>query len=147
MVKPLTCAPVIDHLGAVSGDGGAGQMSDTLPLIAPPAEPLCSNTLPFDQTSPTTVVVELPWKVNELPPPGHPAGLRVWIAAPLVPVRRATAVAVVVTVMVLPEPSTCMMVTGMRWVAVTVKVVPAIEWSATVCVMTWLVESLNEHET
>ena len=70
--RPLTWAPVTVHFGVVSGFGGAGQMSMTLPLTVPPAEPLCSKMLPFDQMSPTTVVVELPWKMRELPPLGQP---------------------------------------------------------------------------
>src|SRR5205823_7570030 len=131
--QPLTWAPVTAKLG--SGDGGAaGQMSVTLPSTEPFARPL-SVMLPFDHTSPLTVVVDEPVKVIELPPlPPQPAGLRVWIAAPLVPWLRATAEAVAAIAIELPAPATCMMVTGMRWLAVAVKLTPATAWLTTLMV-------------
>ena len=76
MVQPLACVPVTVKLGI--GDGGmAGQMSIALPFTVPDATPL-SVMLPFDHTSPVTIVVDVPVKVRELPPlPPQPAGLRV----------------------------------------------------------------------
>src|SRR4029077_12911834 len=124
MLNPFTWAPVTDHLGDMSGDGGAGQMSMTLPLTEPPADPLCSKMLPLDHTSPTTVVVELPWNVSELPPLGQPYGASVCMAAPFVPGRRATAVAVAPTFIAF-APRTCITATGIWCVAVTAKVTPA----------------------
>src|SRR4029077_1019722 len=102
-------------------------MSMTLPLTAPPAPALLSKMLPFDQMSPVTKVCEDPWKVNDWPPlPPQPDGLRVWMAAPLVPALRATAVAAADTLIVSPEPSTCMSATGIECVTVTAKLTPAI---------------------
>ena len=111
-------------------------MSNTLPLTDPPAAPLWSKMLPLDQMSPVTVVIELPWKVSELLPPGQPSGLNVRIAVPFVSALRATAVAVAPTRMVGPEPSTCITVTGTWCTAVAVKVTPAREWSAATTVST-----------
>jgi hypothetical protein len=106
--------------------GYVGQTSTTFPLTEPLATPL-SVMLPFDQTSPVTVVVELPVKVSEFPEPLQFPGLRVWIAAPFVPGLRASAVAVAPTSIDDPNPSTCINVIATRCVAVAVKVTPAIE--------------------
>src|SRR6516162_9767252 len=98
MVQPSIWVPVTVHgfggLG-VFRNGVAPHTATTFPLTTPPAAALLSNTFPFDQMSPVSNVVELPWNVSELPAaPPHPPGLRVWIAAPFVPVLRASAVAV-----------------------------------------------------
>ena len=114
MFQPLTWAPLTVHGLGVFSAGGAPHTSTTLPLTAPPAEALLSKMLPFDQTSPVTVVVELPWNVSDADAPLQLPGLRVWIAAPLVPVLRARAVAVAPTGMVDPNPSTCITVTPME---------------------------------
>src|SRR5712664_1797622 len=115
MVQPFVCAPVTVHGVGVIRAGGVPQMSMTLPLMDPPAAALLSKTLPFDQTSPVTKVLEEPWKVSDWPPlPPQPAGARVWIAAPLVPALRATAVAIAEMLMVVEEPSTCMIATGIE---------------------------------
>jgi hypothetical protein len=87
--------------------------------------------LPLDQTSPVTFVVEVPVNVNDAPEPLQVPGLRVWMAAPLVPALRATAVAVALTLMVGPAPSTCIIATGIVPVPVTAKVTPAIDLSVT----------------
>src|SRR5437879_13191433 len=91
------------------------EMSITLPLTEPPAEALLSKPLPFDQMSPVTYVLEEPWTVSDWPPlPPQPAGANVWMAAPLVPALRATAVAAAETLIDCPEPSTCMIATGIE---------------------------------
>src|SRR5207245_11721337 len=127
MVQPLTWAPVtVQGLGVVRA-GGAPQTSTTFPLTVPPAAALLSRMLPFDQTSPVTVVVELPWKVSDAAVPLQLPGLRVWIAAPLVPVPRARAGAVAPIVIVAPYPRTCIKVIPTWWLAVAVNVSPAIE--------------------
>src|SRR2546428_7107236 len=115
MVQPLACVPVtVQGVGVVRA-GGVPQMSITLPLTEPPATALLSKMLPFDQMSPVTNVLELPWKVKDWPAfPPQPAGARVWMAAPLVPALRATAVAAADTLMVCPEPSTAMIATGIE---------------------------------
>src|SRR5438270_1179020 len=107
MFHPLTCAPVTVQGLGVFRAGGVPQTSTTLPLTVPPAAALLSKMLPFDHTSPVSVVVELPWKVSDGPAPLQLPGLRVWIAAPLVPVPRARAVAVAPIVIVAPYPKTC----------------------------------------
>ena len=113
IVQPLARVPVTVKLG--SGEGGMfGQMSMALPSTVPLACPL-SVMLPLAQTSPVTEVVELPVNVKELPPlPPHPAGLNVWMAAPLVPALRATAVADAEIVNVGPAPRTCMIATDIE---------------------------------
>src|SRR5437899_1319078 len=121
-------------------------MSMTFPFTEPRADPL-SPMLPSDQTSPVMFVVEVPVKTSDGPKPLQLPGLRVWIAAPFCPGGRATAVAVEPTRMVEPAPRTCMMVIPIRWVTVTVKLTPAIEWSTAVRVSAWLVGSPNVHDT
>src|SRR6516225_7633496 len=112
MVHPSTCKPVTLQGVGVLRNGVAPQTATRLPLIDPPAAALWSKTFPFDQTSPVTSVVELPWNVSELPvPPLQLLGLSVWIAAPLVPVLRASAVAVAPMLIVGPAPTTCIIVT------------------------------------
>src|SRR2546421_7243470 len=147
MFQPLTCAPLTVQGVGVLRAGDAPQTSTTFPLTAPPAEALLSRMLPFDHTSPVTWVVELPWKVNDAAVPLQLPGLRVWIAAPLVPVPRASAVAVAPIAIVGPEPSTCIIVTPTWWVAVALNVTPAIEWSTADSVRTWFVSSPYEHES
>ena len=111
MFQPLTWAPVtVQGVGVLSA-GVVPQTLTTFPLTAPPAAALISRMLPFDHTSPVTWVVELPWNVNEVAVPLQLPGLKVWIAAPLVPVPRASAVAVAPIAIVGPEPSTCIIVT------------------------------------
>src|SRR5689334_532141 len=112
MFQPFACDPVTVHGVGVLRNGELGQIATTLPVTEPPAAALLSKTLPFDHMSPVTSVVELPWKVSELPPePPHPLGARVWIAAPFVPVLRASAVAVAPMLIVEPTPTTCITVT------------------------------------
>src|SRR2546423_1164732 len=111
MFQPFTCDPVTEKLGRADG-GTAGQMSVTSPSTEREAIPL-SVMLPLDQMSPLTVVVEEPVKVIESPaPPPPPAGLSVWMAAPLVPLARATAGAGAAIGIGGLAPATCMMVTG-----------------------------------
>src|SRR2546427_4142113 len=69
--------------------------------------------------------------------PPQPAGARVWIAAPLVPALRATAVATAEMLIVCPEPSTCMIDTGIEWVTVTAKLTPAIALLVTLMLSCW----------
>ena len=96
---------------------------------------LLSLMLPFAQTSPVMEAVDVPVKVSEFPPlPPQPAGLSVWMAAPFVPAFRASAVAIAPTWMVGPDPSTCMIATGMAPVPVTVKLIPAIDLFSTAMV-------------
>src|SRR5450759_1324192 len=105
MVEPLAWVPVTDQGGGVVSAGGVPQTSITLPFTEPPLAALLSKTLPFDQMSPVTKVLEVPWNVSDWPPfPPQPSGARVRIAAPLVPALRATAVAAAPTVTVGPEP-------------------------------------------
>src|SRR6266550_3222409 len=145
MFQPLTWAPVTAQGLGVLSAGGAPHTSTTFPLTAPPAEALLSRMLPLDHTSPVTVVVELPWKVNDADVPLQLPGLSVWIAAPLVPLLRARAVAVAPIVIVGPNPRTCITVTPIPCEAVAVNVTPAIERFATEITSEWLVGSLNEH--
>src|SRR5450759_2664802 len=103
MVQPLAWLPVTVHGVGVPRAGGVPQVLITLPLTEPPALALWSRMLPFDQMSPVTKVFEFPWKVIDAPAPLQVPGLRVRIAAPLVPALRATAVAAAPTVTVGPE--------------------------------------------
>src|SRR5207245_4011593 len=126
MVQPLAWVPDTVHGVGVVRAGCEPQMSITLPLTEPPAEALLSKTLPFDQMSPVTYVLEEPWNVSDWPPlPPQPAGANVWMAAPLVPALRATAVAAAEALIDCPEPSTCMIATGIEGVAVSAKLTPA----------------------
>src|SRR5260370_2660389 len=115
MCPRLAWVQVTVHGAGVLRAGGVPQMSITLPFTEPPATALLSKMLPFDQISPVTKVFELPWNVSDWPAfPPQPAGARVRIAAPLVPALRATAVAAAAIVIVGPEPSTCMIATGVE---------------------------------
>src|SRR5438309_5972062 len=69
MFHPFTWAPVTVQGLGVFREGGAPQTSTTFPLTVPPAAALLSKMLPFDQTSPVSDVVELPWKVSDGPDP------------------------------------------------------------------------------
>ena len=133
IAQPLTWAPVTVKLG--KGEGGMlGQTPLTLPSTEPLADPL-SLMLPFDQTSPLTVVLELPLNVSEAAPPLHVPGLNVCMAAPFVPAFRATAVAVADTGIAGPLPSTCKTATGIEWPTLAVNVRPATPWSDVEIVM------------
>src|SRR5438445_12171371 len=145
MLNPFACEPLTLKLDSADG-GYVGQMSITFPFTEPEAEPL-SEMLPFDQTSPVMLVVEVPVNVNEGAEPLQLPGLRVWIAAPYWPGGLATAVAVAPTRMVCPAPSTCMIVTPTWCTAVTRKLTPAMEWSIAVSVSVWLVGWLKGQET
>jgi hypothetical protein len=139
IAHPLTCDPVTVKWG--SGEGGMfGQTPITLPSTDPLADPL-SLMLPFDHTSPVMVVVELPANVSEVPPPLQSPGLSVCMAAPFVPFLRAIVVALARTGIRAPLPSTCMIATGIEWLALTVKLIPATPWSEVEIVMCWPVES------
>src|SRR5260370_42024004 len=111
MVQPLACVPVTDQGVGVVRAGGGPQTSMTFPLTAPPAAALLSKTLPLDQMSPVTKVLEAPWKVSDAAVPLQVPGLRVWMAAPFVPALRATAVAAAEILMVCPELSPWMIAT------------------------------------
>ena len=128
IVQPLVATPdpgVI--VMPLIGGGIVGQMSTTLPVTVAVADPFWTM-LPFDQTSPTIVVFSVPViRSEKLPFPPHPLGLSVWMPAGPVPAWRATAVAVAETRMVGVAPSTCMIATGIEWLPVAVKLVPAIE--------------------
>src|SRR2546423_15477364 len=115
MLKPLACEPLTLKLGSADG-GYVGQMSITFPFTEPEAEPL-SVMLPFDQTSPVMLVVEVPVKVNEGAEPLQLPGLRVWMAAPYWPGGLATAVAVGPPPLGLPAPRTGLVVTPTWWTA------------------------------
>ena len=67
MLNPLAWDPVTVKFGSLVG-GTSGQTLTTLPSIEPPAEPL-SLMMPFDQTSPVTLVVEVPVNTSEGPVP------------------------------------------------------------------------------
>src|SRR5207245_10038958 len=122
MFQPLTWAPVtVQGVGVLSA-GVVPQTLTTFPLTAPPAAALISRMLPFDNTSPVTWVVELPWNVNEVAVPLQLPGLRVWIAAPLVPVPRASAVAFAPIAIVGRAPSTCIIASRTVWFAVALTV-------------------------
>src|SRR5689334_2371523 len=113
MLKPFVWFPLIVQLFGVFRNGALGQIPMTLPLIDPAFALLLSKTEPLDHTSPVTIVVEVPWNVSELAPePEQPPGLNVWMAAPLMPRLRATAVAVAPIGMVLLDPRSCMIATG-----------------------------------
>src|SRR6266571_3850789 len=119
MLNPFACEPLTLKLDSADG-GYVGQMSITFPFTEPEAEPL-SVMLPFDQTSPVMLVVEVPVKDNEGAEPLQLPGLSVWIAAPYWP--------------------------GGLGTAVTRKLTPAMEWSTAVSVSVWLVGSLKVQET
>src|SRR5205809_8063595 len=78
MLNPFACEPLTLKLDSADG-GYVGQMSITFPFTEPEAEPL-SVMLPFDQTSPVMLVVEVPVKDNEgaepLQLPGSVSGSR-----------------------------------------------------------------------
>src|SRR6266705_7043552 len=129
MFQPSTCDPETVHGDGRNGGAGFEQTPTALPVTEPSELPPPAM-LPFDHTSPTRLAVPLPVKVSE---PAH-VGLSVWIAAPFAPTCRASAVAVAPTVTYEPKPSTCIMAMPTEWLAVAVKVTPAIEWSADVTV-------------
>src|SRR2546430_14781114 len=127
MLNPFACEPLTLKLDSADG-GYVGQMSITFPFTEPDAEPL-SEMLPFDQTSPVMLVVEVPVNVNEGAEPLQLPGLRVWIAAPYWPGGLATAVAVAPPPLGCPAPSPCMVVTPAWGTAGTRKPTPPVGWS------------------
>src|SRR5258708_5899865 len=146
MLNPFATDPETAKFGNGLG-GWLGQMSMTFPFTVPRACPL-SLMLSLAQMSPVTFVVDVPVNTSDcVGPPLQLPGLNVWIAAPYVPFGRATAVAVAPTFIVEPPPSTCMNVIATWWTPVTLNVTPAIEWSATLIVTTWLVGSPKLQET
>src|SRR2546428_10531635 len=126
MLTPLACEPLTLKLDSADG-GYVGQMSITSPFTEPEAEPL-SEMLPFDQTSPVMLVVEVPVNVNEGAEPLQLPGLRVWIAAPYWPGCLATALAAAPTRIGSPSPSCCLIATPNWRTAVTPQLTSAMEW-------------------
>src|SRR5256884_9804210 len=102
MLNPFACEPLTLKLDSADG-GYVGQMSITFPFTEPEAEPL-SVMLPFDQTSPVMLVVEVPVKVNEGAEPLQLPGVRVWMAAPYWPGGLFTAVVVGAALLRWPVP-------------------------------------------
>src|SRR6266571_484209 len=112
-----------------------GQMSTTFPFTFAVAEPL------------EVISVPVILKEQVPPPPPQPSGLRVWMLAGVVALKRATAVATTVTGIKGPAPSTCMIVTGSELWPVSVKLTPAIALLTTEIEREVFALSLNVHAT